>query len=68
MSSNAVVEYGSDLTGWTVAVNGQPGGTPVIIQETNDQHGVGTDSVTVRIPRALAAPGTTLFARLKVTP
>jgi fibronectin-binding autotransporter adhesin len=68
ISSNPVVEYGSDLTGWTVAVNGQPGGTPVIIQETNDQHGVGTDSVTVRIPRALAAPGTTLFARLKVTP
>ncbi len=68
VSSNPVVEFGGDLTGWTVAVNGQPGGTPVIIQETNDQHGVGTDSVTVRIPRALAAPGTTLFARLKVTP
>jgi fibronectin-binding autotransporter adhesin len=68
VSSNPVVEYGGDLTGWTVAVNGQPGGTPVIITETNDQHGTGTDSVTVRIPRALAAPGTTLFARLKITP
>lgn len=52
------VEYGSDLAGWTKAVNGQPGANPVVI-ETN-----GND-VTVRIPRALAANGK-MFARLRV--
>jgi autotransporter-associated beta strand protein len=53
------VEYGSDLTGWTKAVAGQPAANPVVIDT------VGND-VTVRIPRALAANGR-LFARLRVS-
>jgi autotransporter-associated beta strand protein len=68
VGSNPTVQYGNDLAGWANAVNGQPGGTPVIINVTNDQHGTGIDGVTVRIPRALALPETTFFARLKVTP
>ncbi|WP_367874926.1 beta strand repeat-containing protein [Luteolibacter sp. Populi] len=68
VGSNPQVQYGSNLGGWTVAANGQPGATPVIITVENDFHGAGTDRVTVQIPRALALPGTKLFARLIVTP
>ncbi|MBN8458675.1 MAG: autotransporter-associated beta strand repeat-containing protein [Verrucomicrobia bacterium] len=59
------VQYGTDLTGWTAAQNGTNG---VIITEENDPFPgePGIDRVTVRIPRALAAPGSQLFARLRV--
>ncbi len=66
--SNPEVQYGSNLTGWTTAEPGEPAENPVLINETNDQHGSGIDGVIVRIPRTLAGPGTKLFARLKVTP
>jgi hypothetical protein len=62
-SYNPVVEYGSNLTGWTDAEAGVGG---VIINETNDGFGLGIDSVQVRIPRALAVDAR-LFARLNVT-
>lgn len=53
------VEYGSTLTGWTPAEGGVNG---VIINETADFYGAGTDQVVVKIPKA----GTKLFARLRV--
>ncbi len=56
------VEYGSNLTGWTTAVNGVNG---VSIVTVPNGFGSGIDSVTVSIPRALAANGR-LFARLAV--
>lgn len=56
------VEYGSTLSGWTVA---EPGTDGVIIAEENDHFGPGIDRVTVRIPRGLAI-GAKLFARLRV--
>jgi autotransporter-associated beta strand protein len=59
------VEYGSDLGGWTQARQGVNG--VVVITENNPLDlPPDTDRVTVRIPRALAAPGTRLFARLRV--
>jgi len=60
--SDPYVEYGSDLTGWTVAEPGEPALNPVVINEVNM---TGYDEVTVRIPRALAAGGK-FFARLRV--
>ncbi len=59
------VEYGSDLAGWTTAVQGAPVENPVQIVVEDDFFAAGTDRVTVRIPRALATPGTKLFARLR---
>lgn len=56
------VEYGSDLDGWMPAVHGTDG---VSISTTPDGFGAGIDSVTVSIPRALAADNR-LFARLAV--
>lgn len=53
------VEYGSDLSGWTTAMDAVNG---VIITETP---GSPTDAVEVKIPRALEGDGK-LFARLKV--
>ena len=65
VSYNPRVQYSTALASWTNAVAGQPGGTPVVITEDNDFFGAGIDRVTVKIPRALAAPGTTLFGRLR---
>jgi autotransporter-associated beta strand protein len=62
-SYNPFVEYGGNLTGWTPAQGGVDG---VIVNEVNDGFGAGIDSVEVKIPRALAAPGSRLFARLRV--
>lgn len=58
-----VVEYGSDLTGWTTAENDVDG---VTITEDTDGGGTNIDLVTVAIPRALATGGK-LFVRLNVT-
>lgn len=62
---NPYVEYSTTLApaAWTHA---QPGVGGVIVDEENDFFGGGTDRVTVRIPRALAAPGSKFFARLHV--
>lgn len=59
------VEYSTDLTNWETAVDGTAG---VLITEENDPFPTepGIDRVTVRIPRTLAAPGSKLFARLKM--
>ncbi len=54
-----VVEYGSDLTGWTPAANAVAG---VIINETP---GSPSDVVEVKIPKSLEV-GSKLFARLNV--
>lgn len=62
-SLNPFVEYGTTLAGWTPAQHDVNG---VLIVEEIDGFGGGIDRVTVRIPRALAAPGTSLFARLRV--
>ena len=59
------VQYGANLSGWTTAVAGSPAGTPIVITTDNDFYGAGIDRVTVKVPRALAAPGTKLFARLR---
>lgn len=59
------VQYGSNLSGWTKAEAGVPALTPVSIEVADEAGGAGVDVVTVRIPRALAAPGTKLFARLR---
>ena len=58
------VQYGSDLSGWTVAEDGVNG---VTITVTDDFHGPGIDRVVVVIPQALAS-GQKLFARLNATP
>ncbi|WP_367873494.1 beta strand repeat-containing protein [Luteolibacter sp. Populi] len=63
LSYSPLVEYGSALAGWTTAVNGVNG---VIITPEDDFFGAGIDRVTVKIPRALAAPSAKLFARLRV--
>lgn len=60
---NPAVQYGSNLSGWTNAQNGVNG---VIITVDDNFYNGSTDRVTVQIPRALAAPGTKLFARLNV--
>lgn len=54
-------QYGSDLTGWTTAVNGENG---VAIVVTNDIE-TGVDQVQVSIPKSLAT-GAKMFARLNV--
>jgi autotransporter-associated beta strand protein len=54
-------EYGSNLSGWTTAVDGVDG---VAITTTPDGFGAGVDRVDVSIPRTLAT-GDKLFARLK---
>lgn len=66
LAYNPRVQYGTGLSAWTNAVAGQPVATPVLIVTDNDFYAVGIDRVTVRIPRALAAPGTKLFGRLTV--
>jgi hypothetical protein len=59
--SNPVVQYSTDLGDtWLEAQSGEEG---VIVEETNT--GTGVDTVTVKIPRALAEGGK-LFARLYV--
>jgi fibronectin-binding autotransporter adhesin len=63
---NPVVQYGTGLTTWADAVNGQPGVTPVVIVTDDDFYAAGIDRVTVRVPKALAAPGAKLFGRLVV--
>jgi fibronectin-binding autotransporter adhesin len=62
-SFNPVVQYGSDLSGWT---NAQHGTNGVIITVENNFYNGSTDRVTVQIPRALADPSKKLFARLNV--
>jgi hypothetical protein len=63
---NPSVAYGSDLTGWTTAVNGSPAGTPVVIETADDAFGAGVDAVTDKVPIVLAGSGK-LFAKLNVT-
>lgn len=60
-SFNPHVEHGSDLSGWTDAVDGEAG---VEIAVDAGFHGEGIDRVTVRIP--LPVGGSALFARLAV--
>ena len=57
-STTITVEYGSDLSGWTTAVNGENG---VSIDESGASVG-GLTPVIVTIPKS----GGKLFARLKV--
>lgn len=57
---SAIVQYGSDLSGWTTATHGVNG---VTITVTDDGFGAGVDKVDVSIPRSLAV-GSKLFARL----
>ena len=59
VSAAPVIEYGSELTGWTDAVNGVDG---VIIDPPVDMGAF--DEITVKIPRG---DNDKLFARLKVT-
>lgn len=61
MNTTIIVEYGSDLTGWTTAEDGING---VSIDDSTDLGG-GFHSVTVSIPRALATDAK-FFARLNV--
>lgn len=58
-----VVEYGSDLSGWTTATQDVDG---VSITVLDDGFGPGIDRVTVSIPKALALTGK-LFVRLSVS-
>lgn len=57
-----VVEYGSNMTGWTTAVHD---GTNVVVTTTNDGYGAGVDKVVVKVKRTLAVGGK-LFARMRV--
>lgn len=56
------VEYGSNLSGWTPAVDN---GTDIIITPTIDGGGTGVDLVQVKIKRIVAVGGK-LFVRLNV--
>jgi autotransporter-associated beta strand protein len=58
---SVVVEYGSDLSGWSVATDGIGG---VSVTPTTDGFGSGVDRIDVAIPRSLV-PGEPLFARLR---
>ena len=62
---NPYVEYSTSLAAgsWTKAL---PGEDDIIISEEDNIDGNGTARVTVELPKALAAPGTKLFARLRV--
>ncbi len=57
-----VVEYGSDLSGWTSALHDNDN---VIITSFNDSYGAGVDRVDVKIKRTLTLSGK-LFSRLKL--
>ena len=57
-----IAEYGSNLSGWTTAVDGVNG---ISITETPDGFGAGVDRVDVTIPKTLAT-GSKLFCRLNV--
>jgi len=46
------VQYGSDLDGWTTAVDGV---NSISVAVSDDFHGAGTDQVEVTIPQSLAA-------------
>ncbi|MEY4488681.1 MAG: Trifunctional nucleotide phosphoesterase protein YfkN precursor, partial [Verrucomicrobiota bacterium] len=61
-TTTITVQYGSDLSAWTVAVHD---GANIIITPTNDGAGAGIDSVQVKINRTFAVGGK-LFARLNV--
>lgn len=56
------VEYGSDLSGWTTAVDGVGG---ISFAEADDSVATGIDLVTVSLPRSLEANGR-IFVRLNV--
>lgn len=62
-SLSAVVEYGTTLTGWTVATDGSAG---VTVEQTDNGHGPGIDRIEVGLPASLAQQGR-LFARLRVS-
>lgn len=66
VSFNPHVKYGSDLAGWTDAVDGLPVENPVIVAVEGSFYGPGVARVSVLIPRSLAAPGGKLFGRLAV--
>jgi autotransporter-associated beta strand protein len=53
------VEHGSNLIGWTAAVDGEAG---VTVAVTDDFYGAGVDRVEVSIPKS----GAKMFARLNV--
>lgn len=61
-AATIVVEYGSDLSGWTVAENGVNG---VIIDDTGGAPPAGFKTVQVTLPAALDENGK-IFVRLKV--
>jgi len=62
IADGPAVQYGSNLTGWITAMDGENGVSVVTVP---NGFGAGIDSVTVHIPRVLAAEGR-LFARLAV--
>ena len=62
-NTTIVVEYGSDLSGWTTAEHDTDG---VSITVTDDHYATGVDRVVVSLPDSLAVEGK-IFARLKVT-
>ena len=62
-NTTIVVEYGSDLNGWTPAVDDA---TNVIITPTDEGGGAGIDLVQVKLKRSTLAIDNKLFARLKV--
>jgi fibronectin-binding autotransporter adhesin len=59
--ADPVIEYGTDLSGWTTAVDGEGG---VIVSVLENGIAAGIDQVTVKIPRNTE---TILFARLRAT-
>ncbi len=61
-NTTILVEYGSDLAGWTTATDS---GDTVIITEDDDFFGSGIDRVQVKIKKTLAIDDR-MFSRLKV--
>lgn len=60
-SYNPAVQYSSNLTSWTTAVDGVNGVT--VVTDTNSNPAI----VTVTVPRALANPASRFFVRLQLT-
>ncbi|MCW1915809.1 autotransporter-associated beta strand repeat-containing protein [Luteolibacter sp. GHJ8] len=61
---NPALQYSTNLSTWTTALNGQSG---VTIAVSNDFYGAGIDKVDVSLPPALANGGK-LFSRLQAQP
>jgi len=65
-NTTIIVEYGTDLAGWTAVGHEGFGPDDITVTEEDDAYATGIDRVTVALPSSLATTGK-LFVRLNVT-